>query len=1640
MKFAFTGLSIVFSLFFQVTPAQSTSDSSSAHTAVAKGDSLFHEARAYEDAAAKFDLGKQLFQQSGHGGRAAYCQLMEGRCIYSMGRVQEADAAFREGIAMAKAAGEAAVEAECWYYRGRMEQRFGEAETALAYMDSCLQAGLGSVGKETHVDALAMLGKGEIHLYGSSELKKAYDWMKRAKEVEEGTKEPDKYTISRILLQMANVLDEWRDFGQVIRMQEEALAIRTELYGPMHHRTGNVHLGLGASYFGMEEYAKAHVHFQKALAINLVSPGNREDFTGSIYNNLAMTSHYQGELALAQAYLDTAFQIKVRLHGPDSPALLPLYYNSGLFLLESGQASASLAPKLKALSICDAQFPPKHPETATAELEIGHSYLGMEEYEKALAHFHQGMARLVPGQVGSDPSIPPIFEAVESEYLFLDALFLKGSTFLKLHEARGQEKDLLSAHAHMAVASGFLEGMRTGFSSQASQLYYSGQVRRSMQVAVAACAKLWEATGERRYLEEAFRYAEQSRGNLLMEGLQAAVARETVGLPDSLLLREAELEARMAAASGAIREEVEKGEGGDVEKLNAARKERGRVNEAHSELVAQIKAVAPAYHQVRYALDLATIDKVQAQLLDSASAFVEYFFGEEDLFIFHITPDSAFLRSIPLKNGFPQLLDSLLSQFTQPSLGSDWSDRQRAYASQAYRLRHILLGDFPLPPHLTIVPDQKLAFLPFESLLSQPALNASFRSFPYLLRDHAIGYAFSASHLLGISQSSSEAAPHRCLAFAWSEADAAPNPPDNRALHSQLSPLPGSALELQQLSRHVNGDFRFGKEASKAAFLSTAPRYGLLHLAVHGMGNAADPLDNRLLFPTAGSGSSASDLRLWEVYGLDLNAEMVVLSACETGAGSFEEGEGVMNLARGFAYAGSRSQVMSLWLVDDLVTAELMEGFYAGLSEGMSRREALRQAKLRYLEGAAETGAHPYYWAACLLVGKGGGLEMAPPPRKWPVWLLGSLLAALALGLWLVLQRRRKLAQLALFVLGLSFAGSGCGTDSPSESMMPKSPVDLVSVAYPERIGPQGEFMSLYSHREKAFVDAPEWVVGRNGVGEPAMGLFRIGEKVVVEAEFFSEEDVGEVRIEVKGSQRAWKSSAVVKFVPEGDGFRGKGSFCFPHVVESLGIRDLEFEWEEENGIVGQSSHQLFFIYDWPKPPMNHPVWVELLEAGCILAKGKVDMQAIAEAVMQGFIAHGRNFYRLASEYTGIGKIADGPRFHRVFLERYIDDIFNARNIRVDCYAGSHLLICLLKVLGVEIEMGRIAPSCTICSSPLRLVGPLASRIECDEPFELSACRWSEHVFPIFGGDSFVFDPVLSLDTNEIQVGPLICTHQVHGFSKSVYKQHLSCPICHNHRRCCLGDSIFIEKVYEEAFVQALPFDPPKYINKKYLVDGRSFELQSSSIGWPFSGINFQFSESGEQLDLALVPVDSEFSPSQIMQQFAANTTAALDSVWIKFFRFDKNFDSLLVLRGPNCVQELRIFETWKFVFMLSLENSEIPDTTFLMLTDSIFQDFVAPTPPPPITPYKVVWEMEDSFQVGRRYHINAHVADVPRDSILRLGISSDNGNVVLGAGDSLWFHPINTGLVRFQADIRIPDRGHFRTVIGDTSRIIDSR
>ena len=208
-----------------------------------------------------------------------------------------------------------------------------------------------------------------------------------------------------------------------------------------------------------------------------------------------------------------------------------------------------------------------------------------------------------------------------------------------------------------------------------------------------------------------------------------------------------------------------------------------------------------------------------------------------------------------------------------------------------------------------------------------------------------------------------------------------------------LSELKYNAQEVANIRSLIGGRVLPGTAATKSNFEAAAGKCQILHLATHGKSNNDAGHYSFIAFSESADSTENSLFYVKDLQNLHIPAELVVLSACETGIGELQKGEGVVSVGKGFSYAGAKSILTTLWQVNDNTTAKLMPLFYKNLQQGHSKEIALQMAKKAFITNNRD--AHPFYWSGYLIF---GDMEEMDLPKPFPFWT-GGVLGTLGLGL-----------------------------------------------------------------------------------------------------------------------------------------------------------------------------------------------------------------------------------------------------------------------------------------------------------------------------------------------------------------------------------------------------------------------------------------------------------------------------------------------------------------------------------------------------------------------------------------------------------------------------------------------------------------
>lgn len=814
-------------------------------------------------------------------------------------------------------------------------------------------------------------------------------------------------------ISLGNIASLYGDLGQyekALMTQEQSMRIRKKAVGEEHPSVANGYNNLAMLYDELGQLKKAETAYLKALDIFAKTSGKEDDSYSVALVNLAELYADYKQYDKAEKMYKESMAITSRVLGKTHPNYGLSLQILGSLYEDMGRYDTAKKMYEEALVILENGYGKKHFEVAIHYTTLARFYLKMKAVDKALECAYKSL------YANSFSLTKTALKDVDMHALLQEHQFVSVSTVLKaLHkmvdayrfkyEETKDIQHLKNALDILAASDHWGQKMEDAVNSEQDKLKVLEEVKSTAQNAVQVAFELYQNTNDKKYVNEAFSFFESNKSALLAGAIKAERALSFGNVPDSLLQAEKDyrvqindLKKALLEAKDSVRQTLEE------DLLDATHKKE--------QLIAELEQKYPKYHTLKYQKEAFDIAAVQRDLLDSESLLLEYFVHDTVTYVLAITDVDMELFAVEIeKDRLAEMVELLrrgLSDYTFLT-----KDRQKAYdlyTTQAYRFCKELvkpaITHFSSQEKLIVVADDLLGYIPFEALLlemPEQGEEIDYRHLEYLIREYEISYSYSTNLLMdNINHHHQNQTAPQLVAFAAAYPEAnkrLEKVPDSRShyhreLRKVMADLPSAISEVQQLEAlFPKGQFYYGDAATEKAFYKAASTADIIHFAMHGNLNAKHPLLSNLAFTEDGDKAYDNFVEAHELSTLELQANLVVLSACETGYGKFQHGEGVLSLARSFMYAGVPSLLVSLWQVNDNSTELIMRLFYENLREGMTKSAALQQAKLTYIENTGTIVSHPAFWAPFIQLGD------AQPIIKQKTYWLELLLGALGIVL-----------------------------------------------------------------------------------------------------------------------------------------------------------------------------------------------------------------------------------------------------------------------------------------------------------------------------------------------------------------------------------------------------------------------------------------------------------------------------------------------------------------------------------------------------------------------------------------------------------------------------------------------------------------
>jgi CHAT domain-containing protein/tetratricopeptide (TPR) repeat protein len=817
---------------------------------------------------------------------------------------------------------------------------------------------------------------------------------------------------ARRYLDSAEVLNKFPHYDLALAYGMKALKIYQRFFGEEHAMTAKTYFTIARVFEAKNNLSSEVVEFYlKAIDIQLKVYGEEDLTVAKTYQRLAFIYAMSGKYETALKYSQLTLFIYQKKLERDHPDLLKAYDMMALTHNLIKEYDKSLEYLFVVLDLRLEKFGKDHPEVGKTYHSIGYKYENKKEYDKAIEFYqkdidtkltylesnHKDLIRAyrsaanvykkireydiaikysqkaLDGQLAIEPlrriSVGSAYENL-GELYFLSGLYKKA---IEVYE-QGLYHLELELKLRKPIKSG-----RLPF----ALLLIRDNLKRSIRSVVAG-AKSDPVNFD---LKQAFIYSEKTKSNIILQAFQNTKAKSFAGVPEEMILYEQALKDSIAFYEKTNKENFDEGFSNTYADILNSSYKINALYDQHEALVDSIEKKYPKYYQAKYDYSTVSVEEVQKNLLGPDQSLLAYSIGDSSIYIFLVQKDNYEILEVKKDFSIEELTKQLNQEgiyqyYTLPVNQRNREIEEKAiinYTEAAQLLYEKLIA--PVKEKLTksviIIPQSYISFIPFEALLTKrPARIGAFSTYPFLLYDHEISYCYSATLLREMKQKQhQQTAQESLLAMAPFFQDDVEtlvsllDTSDLLALRDSLDALPASGKEVAFLEKIMPGKSLYGTEASLDQFKTLAGQYQILHLSTHGKVDKKTRDYSFLAFGVPDKEGSFDKLYARELYNFSLNADMVVLSACETGIGSLYGGEGVFSLARAFAFAGAKSVFTTLWQINDEKTKDLIIYFYKYLKKGETKDEALRNAKLKFLKRNKGEALHPFFWAGMIGIG-----------------------------------------------------------------------------------------------------------------------------------------------------------------------------------------------------------------------------------------------------------------------------------------------------------------------------------------------------------------------------------------------------------------------------------------------------------------------------------------------------------------------------------------------------------------------------------------------------------------------------------------------------------------------------------------------
>ncbi len=724
-------------------------------------------------------------------------------------------------------------------------------------------------------------------------------------------------------------------------------------------------------YYRKDELHKAVKYYNNSLR---TVPSSIDNFSVEVlgtYENLGSAYLELGELDSARMYQSSALAISKKLYGNTSKEA---YDSEFLLSLCFSDLKKAKTRRHSALQGKRSFYPEGHEELTRAYLILADWFQTNTQTDSAFHYYQKALG-------WPDQDYLGVFQNGDIDVTFAYAISNKAALLFKCGKEQKSWKHISAAIKHYYLLSELYDQLLDYKDSEIERLAFVKNVKRNFEGAIEACYFYYNATGKG--VEDLWFFIERSKSAILMLQAQESNLENNISGSQKALT----LKLNLKGTIKLLEEQLKVNNG----KSDSIRLELFDLHKRLDSVNHLLNKEGAVTHNPGKVISL---EELRGRLSSKKDqGVIEIHVSEKVVYAIMVSFDTVKVARVEGKD-FEMLIENcelLLGELMDGNKSQNRLQKYETYVNSAWSVYKVLLKPLEInqKKEIVLIPDGFLSRIPFEVLLFEAPKQIDqidYRSLNYVIKSSKLTYGYSATWSFGGQKIANRKGPElSLLAFAYAGSE----------IDNTTQPLPGSLTEVNALRRVWNDNIKSfeGAGATESNFKKSAGNYDVIHLAVHNSVDTKNPLNSGLEFRNDNFGDGT--LHVFEIYQLHVGAQMVVLSACETGLGEYQDGEGFSSVGRAFAQKGVTNIVSSLWKISDGHSSRMMSSFYKLLKQSGNPSSALHESKLRFIKEKDELAAHPSNWASLVYTGNPQRILEVQDQKneRWKIYVVSIILA-----------------------------------------------------------------------------------------------------------------------------------------------------------------------------------------------------------------------------------------------------------------------------------------------------------------------------------------------------------------------------------------------------------------------------------------------------------------------------------------------------------------------------------------------------------------------------------------------------------------------------------------------------------------------